>query len=52
MMSDNHIRDERLEREMGEQDDPTLTARVSRPGGVAEESKPPETARAADLAAN
>ena len=33
-MSDNHIRDERLEREMGEQDDPTLTS-VSRPGGVA-----------------
>jgi len=45
-MSDNHIRDERLEREMGEQDDPTLTARVSRPGGVAEESKPPETTTA------
>ena len=46
MMSDNHIRDERLEREMGEQDDPTLTARVSRPGGVAEESKPAETTAA------
>src|ERR1017187_6629981 len=43
MMSDNHIRDERLEREMGDQDDPTLTTRVSRPGGVAEESKPAET---------
>ena len=50
-MSDNHIRDERLEREMGEQDDPTLTARVSRPGGVAEESKPPETTPAEAQAA-
>ena len=46
MMSDNQIRDERLEREMGDQDDPTLTTRVSRPGCVAEESKPAETALA------
>ena len=43
MMPDNHIRDERPEREMGEQDDPTLTTRVSRPGGTAEEAKPAET---------
>ena len=62
-MPDNRIRDERPEREMGEQDDPTLTTRVSRPGSAEEESKPAETNlcggpgrfrrnRAADLAAN
>ena len=37
MVPDNHIRDERPEREIGEQDDPTLTTRVGRPGGAAEE---------------
>ena len=62
-MPDNHIRDERPEREMSEQDDPTLTTRVSRPEASAEESTPAETTasgalgryrrnRAADLAAN
>ena len=45
-MPDNHIRDERPERELGEQDDPTLTTRVGRPGGAAEESKPAETTAA------
>src|SRR3984893_17080769 len=52
MMPDSHIRDERLEREMGDQDDPTLTTRVSRSGGVAEESKPAETTPAESPAAS
>src|SRR6266542_2766798 len=43
MTPDDRTHDEKLEREMGDQDDPTLTKRVSRPGGVAEESKPAET---------
>src|ERR1035441_9561138 len=51
MMSDNHVRDERLDREMGEQDDPTLTTRVSRHGGLAEESKLGETTPAEASAA-
>src|ERR1035441_8395198 len=42
MMPDSHIRDERPERELGEQDDPTLTTRVGRPDGAAEDSKPAE----------
>jgi hypothetical protein len=50
-MSDNHIRDERLGREMGDQDDPALTTRVSWPGGVAEESKPAEPTAAEPTAA-
>ena len=41
-MTDSHIRDERAERELGEQDDPTLTTRVGRPDGAAEGSKPAE----------
>ena len=36
---------------LGDQDDPTLTTRVSRPGGVAEESKPAETTAAEPPAA-
>src|SRR3954464_8289245 len=43
MVRDNHIRDERPERELGEQDDPTLTTRVGRSDGAAENSKPAET---------
>ena len=50
-MPDNHIRDQRTEREMGDQDDPTLTTRVSRPGGTAEESKTAETTAAEPPAA-
>jgi hypothetical protein len=45
MTPDNHDRDERSEREMSEQDDPTLTTRMNRPGSE-EESTP------LDLAAN
>ena len=45
-MPDSHIRDERPERELGEQDDPTLTTRVRRPDGAAEGSKPAEIAAA------
>ena len=45
-MPDSHIRDERPERELGEQDDPTLTTRVGRPDGAAEGSKPAETTAA------
>ena len=43
MVRDSHIRDERPERELGEQDDPTLTTRVGRPDGAAENSKPADT---------
>jgi hypothetical protein len=46
MVRDSHIRDERPERELGEQDDPTLTTRVGRPDGAAENSKPADTADA------
>src|SRR3954454_25201190 len=42
MMTDSHIRDERAERELGEQDDPTLTTRVGGAEGAAEGSKPAE----------
>lgn len=42
-MPDSHVRDERTEREMSDQDDPMLTTRVSRLGGAEEESKPGET---------
>src|SRR3954465_3944650 len=42
MMPGSHIRDEKPERELGEQDDPTLTTRVGRPDGTAEGSKPAE----------
>ena len=45
-MPDSHIRDERAERELGEHDDPTLTTRVRRPDGAAEDSKPAETTAA------
>jgi hypothetical protein len=51
MTPDNHDRDERSEREMSEQDDPTLTARVNRPGSE-EESTPLETAPAEPAAAS
>ena len=62
-MPDSHIRDERPERELGEQDDPTLTTRVGRPDGISEGSKPAAATaaeppgrywrnRAADLAPN
>ncbi|MCX6635868.1 MAG: hypothetical protein NT090_12430 [Acidobacteria bacterium] len=43
MTPDNRIRDEKLEREMSQQDDPTLTTRVSRPGSTEEEAAPAET---------
>jgi type IV secretory pathway VirB10-like protein len=46
MMPDSQIRDERAERELGEHDDPTLTTRVRRPDGAAEDSKPAETTAA------
>ena len=63
MMPDNHIRDERPEREMGDQDDPTLTTRVQptwrRRGGIEASGDHRCGAlgrywrnRAADLAAN
>jgi hypothetical protein len=45
-MPDSHIRDERAERELGELDDPTLTTRVRRPDGAAEDSKPAEATAA------
>ena len=50
-MPDSHIRDERPERELGEQDDPTLTTRVGRPDGATEDSKPAETTAAEPPAA-
>ena len=50
-MPDRHVRDERTEREMSDQDDPMLTTRVSRLGGAEEESKPGETAPAEPPAA-
>ena len=43
MTPDDRTHDEKLEREMSEQDDPTLTTRVSRTGSTEEESKPVET---------
>lgn len=43
MTPDDRTHDEKLEREMSEQDDPTLTTRVSRTGSTEEESKPAET---------
>ena len=46
MVRDSHIRDERPERELGDQDDPTLSTRVGRPYGAAEDSKPAETTAA------
>src|SRR5882672_1096731 len=51
MMPDSHIRDQRTEREMDDQDDPTLTTRVSQSRGTAEESKPAETTAAEPPAA-
>src|SRR5207248_2435369 len=51
MMPDSHIRDERPERELSEQDDPTLTTRVGRPDDTAEDSKPTETTAAKPPAA-
>ncbi len=63
MTPDDRIHDEKREREMSEQDDPTLTTRVRRTGSAEEESKPVETSpaeapadidrhRATDLASN
>ena len=43
MTSDNRIRDERPEREISEQDDPTRTTRVSRHSSTEEEAPPAET---------
>src|SRR6266849_10234405 len=43
MTPDNRIRDEKPEREMSEQDDPTLTTRVSRHSSTEEEATPVET---------
>jgi hypothetical protein len=43
MTPDNRIRDEKPEREMSEQDDPTLTTRVSRHSSTEEEATPLET---------
>src|SRR6266536_5148824 len=52
MTPDDRTHDEKLEREMGEQDDPTLTTRVSRTGGTEEESMPVETSPAEAPAAS
>jgi len=46
MTPDDRTHDEKLEREMGEQDDPTLTTRVSRTDSTGEESRPVETSPA------
>jgi hypothetical protein len=43
MTPDNRIRDERAEREIGEQDDPTRTTRVSRHSSTEDEAPPVET---------
>src|ERR1039457_948322 len=43
MTPDNRIRDERPEREISEQDDPTRTTRVSRHGSTEDETPPVET---------
>src|SRR6202163_1460595 len=43
MTPDNRIRDERPEREISGQDDPTRTTRVSRHGSTEEEAPPVET---------
>src|SRR5713226_9280745 len=43
MTPDNRIRDEKTEREMSEQDDPTLTTRVSRHSSTEEDATPVET---------
>ena len=43
MTPDNRIREEKPEREMSEQDDPTLTTRVSRHSSTEEEATPVET---------
>jgi len=43
MTPDNRIRDEKPEREIREQDDPTRTTRVSRHGSTEEEAPPVET---------
>src|SRR5438477_7470924 len=43
MTPDNRIRDERPEREISEQDDPTRTTRVSRHRSTEEEAPPVET---------
>jgi len=43
MTPDNRNRDEKPEREMSEQDDPTLTTRVSRHSSTEEETTPVET---------
>ena len=46
MTPDDRIYDEKLERETSEQDDPSLTTRVSRTGSTEEESKPVESSPA------
>jgi len=52
MVPDNRFHDERPEREMSHQDDPTLTTRVSRPDRAEEELKPAETISAEAPAAS
>src|SRR4029077_5830068 len=52
MAPDNRFHDERPEREMSQQDDPTLTTRVSRPDSAEEELKPAETTSAEAPAAS
>jgi len=52
MTPDDRVHDEKLERELSEQDDPTLTTRVSRTGSTEEESKPVETSPAEAPAAS
>ncbi len=52
MTPDDRTHDEKLEREMGEQDDPTLTTRVSRTDSTGEESRPVETSPAEAPAAS
>lgn len=52
MTPDDRIRDEKVEREMSEQDDLTPTTRVSRTGSTEEESKPVETSPAESPAAS
>ncbi len=49
MTPDDRIHDEKREREMSEQDDPTLTTRVRRTGSAEEESKPVEPSPAEAL---
>src|SRR5215831_4207611 len=52
MTPDDRVHDEKLEGELSEQNDPTLTTRVSRTGCTEEESKPVETSPAEAPAAS